>query len=481
MRRLSRWRSTPVSARARIVGWLALLVSFALLVMVVVVGRVVIARVDTGLENELAHEGAKLRAFAERGVDPATGQPFRSSAELLGSFLRDNLPDEDETFFSVVDGRARSRSPQAPLARLDLQPSTVAAAATAQSPVLGATDSAAGPARYAVFPVRVAGDPSRASLVAVEFAEPARTDAWRLVRILATVGFGALAAAAAGSWLVAGRVLAPIRVVREAASRIGETDLSERLEVTGDDEVAHLAQTFNAMLDRLESAFEGQRRFLDDASHELRTPLTVVRGHLELMDDDPAEREQTRVLVLDELDRMTRLVDDLMLLARSEQPGFVRLAPVDLADLVVEVAAKARPLSPRRWVIDELAETTVAADGQRLTQALLQLAANAVAHTQEDDVIGFGASVDDGLVNLWVRDSGTGIDPARHDQVFRRASRGEADRSSQGLGLGLAIVSSIAGAHGGSVRLDSAVGVGSRFTLELPAVAAAAAAPGGDR
>jgi signal transduction histidine kinase len=178
---------------------------------------------------------------------------------------------------------------------------------------------------------------------------------------------------------------------------------------------------------------------------------------------------------------MTRLVDDLMLLARSEQPGFVRLAPVDLADLVVEVAAKARPLSPRRWVIDELAETTVAADGQRLTQALLQLAANAVAHTQEDDVIGFGASVDDGLVNLWVRDSGTGIDPARHDQVFRRASRGEADRSSQGLGLGLAIVSSIAGAHGGSVRLDSAVGVGSRFTLELPAVAAAAAAPGGDR
>lgn len=477
-RRLPRLRSVTDgirhSARGRIVAWLALLVALTVAVLVVVVGRVVIARADTQLDLELSHEGDKLRGFAARGVDPATGQPLASATELLDAFLRENLPEDDETFFSVVDGRAVSRSAQQPLARVDLDPAVVSVAADASEPVLGDASSTAGPVRYAVFPVRVDGSPpTTGALVAVEFAGPSRAEAWGLVRVLCLVGVGALGLAGVGSWFVAGRVLAPIQVVRRAASRIGETDLDRRVEVTGDDEVSRLAETFNHMLDRLQRAFEGQRRFLDDASHELRTPLTVVRGHLELMDEDPVEREQTRQLVLDELDRMTRLVDDLVLLARSDRPDFVTLGEVPLADLVIEVLAKAQALAPRHWVIDALDEGIVDADAQRLTQALLQLAANAVEHTREADTIAFGARTDgSGVASVWVRDTGTGVTPAERERIFHRAVRAGGPRpagSREGLGLGLAIVSSIAEAHGGRVRLDSAVGVGSRFTIEIPA------------
>ncbi len=136
-------------------------------------------------------------------------------------------------------------------------------------------------------------------------------------QVLGVTAFGALAAAGMAYWLVAGRVLAPLRLVRQAAERIGgSSDLSRRLEVRGTDDVAALAATFNVMLDRLEAAFATQRRFVDDAGHELRTPLTVIRGHLELMGDDPRERAETRELLLDELDRMSRIVEDLLVLAR---------------------------------------------------------------------------------------------------------------------------------------------------------------------
>ena len=136
------------------------------------------------------------------------------------------------------------------------------------------------------------------------------------------------------------------------------------------------------MLDRLESAFVGQRQFLDDAGHELQTPLTVLRGHLELLDvGDPEEIAETRELLLDEVDRMARLVGELILLAKSDRPDFVTPRPVDLTALTVDTLAKARGLGDRTWTLDETASVTVPVDEQRLTQALLQLCDNAVKHT----------------------------------------------------------------------------------------------------
>lgn len=463
-----RRRHNGLSARARIIGWMLLLVTLALAASVLVTGRVLLARADAVLADELAHEGQKFRVFAARAVDPGTGGSPARVDVLLASFLRENVPDEHETFFSVIDGKASHRSPQPPPARLDLDPSVITLATDTTTPAFHTVTTAAGPALLAVYPVRVAGDGRQGALVVVEFAAQARAQAWSVVRVLAVVSFCALAAAGLISWLIAGQVLTPIRLVRQTAERIGESDLGRRIEVTGNDDVARLASTFNRMLDRIESAFAGQRRFLDDAGHELRTPLTVVRGHLELMGEDPQEQTQTLALVLDELDRMNRIVDDLTVLAKAGRPDFLRIGEVDLTELTIEVTAKSRALGSRHWSIDQIVETTVRADGQRLTQALMQLAANAVDATVEGADIAIGSAVHEGRMLLWVRDSGTGIRPQDRDRIFRRFERGHARTDRQGAGIGLSIVSSIATAHGGRVLLESTIGTGSTFTLELP-------------
>jgi signal transduction histidine kinase len=216
------------------------------------------------------------------------------------------------------------------------------------------------------------------------------------------------------------------------------------------------------MLDRLESAFRTQRRFLDDVGHELRTPITVVRGHLDLMDpSDPGEVTGTVDLVSDELRRMSRLVDDLIVLARSEQPDFVVVAAVDVTSLLDDVFAKMSGMARRGWSLDAVAEGTVLLDRDRITQALLELATNAVRHTVEGDVVALGGA----RLRLWVRDSGPGISPDDVERVFGRFVRGSGERGS---GLGLAIVAAVAHGHGGRVVVDSRPGEGATVVLDLP-------------
>ena len=175
--------------------------------------------------------------------------------------------------------------------------------------------------------------------------------------------------ASALAWVIAGRVLAPLRTLRTTAQAITETDLTRRIDVHGDDEIAELGRTFNAMLDRLEGAFASQRAFVSDAGHELRTPITIVRGHLELLGDDPLEREETIALVTDELDRMARFVEDLLLLAKAEQGDFLHLAPLDLDVLTDELYDKATALADRDWRLAGSGAGRLTADRQRLTQA----------------------------------------------------------------------------------------------------------------
>ncbi|WCM54863.1 sensor histidine kinase [Microbacterium sp. EF45047] len=378
------------------------------------------------------------------------------------------MPEQHETFFSVVDGRADRRSGTAPPARLDTDDTLIRAAAEAERPVWGREETPAGPVMYAALPVRIDGDSSRGVLVVAEFLGPAQARTWSTVLTMAAAGLIALAIAAAVGWFVAGRALTPIREVRETAARIDGSDLTRRIEVVGSDDAAQLAQTFNRMLDRVQAAFDGQRRFLDDAGHELRTPITVIRGHLELMGDDPQERAQTLRLVTDELERMSRLVDELILLARSESPGFLTTTAVDLTDLVVETLAKASAMAPRVWALDAVPEGAIRADGQRLTQALLQLAANAVAHTGEEDTIALGGEAGPARVRLWVRDTGPGIPETDQERIFERFARGPGPHHGPGSGLGLAIVTRIAEAHGGEVHVRSRPGEGAVFTVDLP-------------
>ena len=214
--------------------------------------------------------------------------------------------------------------------------------------------------------------------------------------------------------------------------------------MSGNDDITALTRTVNGMLDRLEEAFVGQRQFLDDAGHELKTPLTVLRGHLELLDvGNPEEIAETRELLLDEVDRMSRLVGDLILLAKSDRPDFITRRPVDLTGLTVDVLAKARGLGDRRWTLDATASVTADVDEQRLTQALLQLCDNAVKHTRAGDEIALGSAYDAGSARLWVRDTGPGVPPGDRSQIFERFGRSAVPDEDEGFGLGLSIVRAI--------------------------------------
>ena len=223
------------------------------------------------------------------------------------------------------------------------------------------------------------------------------------------------------------------------------------------------------MVDRLEGAFASQRAFVEDASHELRTPITIVRGHLELLGDDPQERRETVALVTDELDRMSRFVDDLLLLAKAERSDFLRVDEVELGALTDELLDKAAGLGKRTWALEARGEAVLHADRQRLTQAVMGLAQNAVQHTKDGDAIWIGSGVDGGEASLWVRDSGPGVAREDQDRIFDRFARAAGSRRrSEGAGLGLAIVRAIAEAHGGRATLASQPGAGSTFTVVVP-------------
>nr|WP_230203091.1 HAMP domain-containing sensor histidine kinase [Parafrankia discariae] len=482
-------RPVTTSARLHILGWQVLLVAVALAGSVLVSREVLLARVDERVDRGLARQVAELRRLATASVDPRTSRPFSDVRELLEAHLERTIPGSNETMLALVDGRPFRRSAEEPVYRLDNDPAVVAAFGAGPQPRYGTIMTPAGEVRFATVPVQVAGAPERGVFAAAVFADRERAEVEEVVRVLAIVGFAALALAGAGGWLVAGRVLAPVRELRRTAQVISDTDFSRRIPAVGRDEIAELARTFNSMLDRLEDAFATQRAFVDDAGHELRTPITIIRGHLELLSDDPAERVETVALVTDELDRMSRMVDDLLTLAKARRPDFLRVDEVDLAAFTDDLMPRVGALAPRRWRRVDSGSGTVVMDRHRITQALVQLAQNAVQHTAAGDEVRLGSRSRAGAVCFWVADSGPGVAPEDRERIFERFARGRPGRgTSEGAGLGLAIVRAIAVAHGGSVRVLGEPGAGATFELTLPrqgpvgparpAAAAAAAAAG---
>ena len=478
VRALVMLRAVTGSARLRILGWQLLLVALALAGLVLAAREVLLARVDERINQSLARGVSELRVFVLKSADPATGRSqFADVGALLEAHLERVVADRNATMLALVDGAPVYRSAGTPAYRLDTDPTAVAAFASAAGggqPRYGRVATPAGEVRFVAVPVRVQGRPERGVFVSAVFVDRERAEVDEVSRVLGVVGFGALAVAGVAGWMVAGRVLAPVRMVRRTARTITETDLSRRIPIAGraragHDEITELARTFNGMLDRLEEAFATQRAFVDDAGHELRTPITIIRGHLELLGDDPDERAEIVALVLDELDRMSRMVDDLLMLAKAEQPDFLRREPVDLAAFTADVFVKARALADRDWRLDAVGQGRLVADRQRLTQAIVQLAQNATQHTTPGDVIALGSAGDGPCARFWVSDSGPGIPLADRARIFERFARGNPTRSSSGgAGLGLAIVRAIAAAHGGAVRAGGEPGAGATFTLEVP-------------
>lgn len=452
------------SVRQRITATVALLTALSLLAVGVTLYVAESHRIDRTIAHGLHQEIEEFRALQAKGKDPDTGKAFTSANRLLTVFLERNLPDAYETLFAFpIEGK--------PFYQGEIQDSLERSAAfaalvgsfTSQG---GTTSLKIGPALYRVAVQPVTEGTGNGAFVVTHNVTESRRELRNLIGTYALVAALSLLLISSFASIIAGRLLKPVRVLRETAQGITDSDLSARLAITGNDDLTDLQRTFNDMLDRLESTLIAQRRLLDDAGHELRTPLTIVRGHLELVDaHNPEDVEATRTLVLDEVDRMARLVGDLLILAKARRPDFVRLHEVDLAVLTQDILDKARALGDRDWVLDTCADMVTFLDGQRITQAVLQLVDNAVRHTQSDDPIHVGSRIVDQRVQFWVRDTGPGVAPQDRELIFERFGR--VTHHDGGFGLGLSIVSAIAEAHGGTISLDD-TGQGATFRLTLP-------------
>jgi two-component system, OmpR family, sensor kinase len=457
--------------RSRLLAYSVLLLFVGIAVTVFTVRQILLVRLDARVEDSLVQEVKEFRSLAG-GIDPRTGRPFGPALRpLFDLYLQRNVPAEGEDLLTFSRGEFyRERSSASTDFRLSSRQDLKNRWATLTQPESGDLDTPSGPVRYLAVPIST-GD-RRGTFVVANFTSGERDEIEDAVTAAAAVGGIVLLIGSIVAFLAAGRVLSPLRELTETARSIEGSDLTGRIEVRGDDELAELGRTFNAMLDRIEIAFSSQRELIRDVSHELRTPITIVRGHLELLDEDPAEREETIELLTNELDRMARLVEDLLTLARAERPDFVQPEPLRLGDFATEVLDKATSLGDRRWNLTLGRDGTIAADPQRLTQALVNLADNAVKQTVEGSAIEIGADLNGGYARLWVHDSGPGLSPEDGQSVFRRFSRGSGGSRYEGTGLGLAIVKAVAEAHGGRVELDSTRGHGARFTVIIPAAPA---------
>ncbi|MGI9020011.1 MAG: sensor histidine kinase [Solirubrobacterales bacterium] len=451
--------------RTRVLISFLVLLTLSTAASVLVLREVLLSRIDDEVAQALATDITELQELSAGRVDPATDQPFKGRVDrIFDAYLTSHSPLADSATVAWVEGQPYAE--QSAGAELEPLLAALREVGPVTEPDEGTIETDLGAARFAAVPIATAA--STGSLVIGQLLVDRREQVGSAVRIAVGVSIVVLLLASLFIWLAAGRAMAPLQALARSARMISETDLSRRIAVGGNDEIAELGRTLNAMLDRLETAFADQREFLADVSHELRTPITVIRGHIETLGDDPRDRGEAVMVIQDELDRMNRFVDDLLLLVRASRPDFLRPEPLDLDLLTHETFAKSRLLGDRVWVLEGTGIGLLVADAQRLTQAITNLASNAVNHTGPGEPIWIGSALKAREARIWVRDEGPGIPAEEQRLIFERFARSQSVRGSGGAGLGLAIVEAIAQAHGGRVELDSALGAGAKFTIVIP-------------
>lgn len=494
---------SEIRTRTLILAMTTGFVALALLVTVVALRQVLVTETAVVTDRSLRTQGQELsRLLAD--AEPAAGESLPELTErVLADYYATEVTSSNKTMTVIADGGIVASvgpslvglSPTATelieTAGSDEADGTVQSDSTvladsavlADGTVLADGLSERGPLRLLARPVEIVSvpvgsaeagpglqeGPQQGHLVIALSTEEQQGFIDRAFRDAMLVALGTLLVIFPLAWLVAGRFMRPIELLADTAQDITAQELSQRLPTQGTAEIAHLIESFNAMVDRLETAVQEQRRFLNDASHELRTPLTVMRGHLEVARRDPEKAIDASSVALTELDRMGRIVDDLLVLARAKQIGFLRAGPVDSDDFLSSILARVSGMSDHRWVVDAMPLGVLRADVQRLDQIMLNLCVNAARHTPSGGEIGIGAELATDHFRMWVRDTGEGIDEAEHERIFDRFHRASSNRhSGGGAGLGLSIVRAVAEAHGGSVSVDSAPGKGSRFTVIIP-------------
>jgi two-component system, OmpR family, sensor kinase len=477
------------TVRTRVLALNLAVILTGLLIAGTVTFAVQFADLNARVEEELVQENDELRQTVFLGPNRDGILPYDDIEALFRSFLRNSLPGTHEWMMTMVGDRGLVPGGEPPF---DLNQPVVHAAIEAnweegRAKFADVQLDDGTQLRLLIGDVRVNGDHDRGVLVVGIDVGAQRQPIFDNMRTYVLVALITTILAGLTGYWAAGRLLRPLSELRAATSAINPHDLTRRMEVMdADKDITELAVRFNEMLDRLERGFADQRQFLDDAAHELRTPLTIIRGNLELMTiEDPEDVRTTRDLVLDEMDRMQRLVDDLLLLAKSERPDFLKPELVDAVSLADEIKDRVHLIGDRRWRgTAEGLSGRILADRHRVLQAVVQLAANAVKFTEPADRINvtltmqpptpqvvrqIPGDVADRYLVISVEDTGVGIPADQLDRVFERFGRAEANQQAEGSGLGLAIVAAIARAHQGAITVESTVGVGSAFRLWLPA------------
>jgi two-component system, OmpR family, sensor kinase len=457
--------SLPI--RVRLTAWYALLMA----AIVVALGAFLVLQLRTDLRQAVDEKVEASSIRIERAYKDEGAEDFRDVALTV-------LPHEDGAAQLLDEsGRVRLRHGSV-AAGPPLAPADARAAALAGEPALFAARVGVDRERYSLRVSAFRDGGRRWVLVVAESLEDVEEEVRRVLVLLLLAGPAALAATALGGYWLARKALRPVDRMTSNARAIGIDRLHERITVPRSaDEIGQLAVTLNAMLDRLEHGVKQKRRLIADASHELRTPLAVMRAELDVSlrgDEMSADARGVLESVREEVDRMSRTVDNLLTLAQVDEGRLELLtAQVDLAEALDAAARPLLPLAVAKGVALQVEGDglTAKADPQRLNQALTNLIENAIKFTPAGGEVRVSAWRAGGEVGVTVADDGPGVPPEAREHLFDRFYRVDSARRRDvgGSGLGLAICREIAVAHGGHVWVESEEGRGSAFSLALPA------------
>ncbi|BFU95035.1 MAG: Heavy metal sensor histidine kinase [Nitrospira sp.] len=458
--------------RLRLTLWygsaLALVLIIFSTVLYLVTARNLRDSVDQSLEETAA---AAVRSLEERGF-----LPLINEEELMSQFPELARIDKFFQIFSP-SGTITIRSPNVKQHELPLSREALEVAFSGRTIFESAKYPKEPPLRLISVPIIYRGNLLYIVQVGTSMESVEQT-LNRLLLVLLVTTPVALTVSLAGGWFLAGRALRPVDAITLAAQRIAAGDLTQRLNVPASaDEIGRLAGTFNNMIARLETSFRQIRQFSSNASHELRTPLTVMKGETELALRRPREAADYTVVLesnLEEIDRMTRIVDELLFLSRADM-GEVKMEhlPVNLEGLLEDISRQASLLGQERdiqVVLGPITPVVIRGDELRLRELFLNLVDNAVKYSRRGGTVEVTMTTVPGFAKVTVTDQGIGIGPADLERIFDRFYRTDDARAhtKKGTGLGLSICAWIAESHHGRIEVQSELGKGSIFTVLLP-------------
>jgi two-component system, OmpR family, sensor kinase len=460
------------SIRVRLTLWygsaLALILVLFAVALYLVMSRALREQVDASLEEAAA---VAIRTLGEHRFGP-----FLIFEDLSQDFPEIALLDK---FFQIFGpaGQVTIQSANIQSREIPLSQTSFRASLDGKSTFESVKFEKGVPLRLLSVPIRH-GDQLVNILRVGTSLQPTERMLHRLLVGLYIASPVALLVSLVGGWFLAGRALRPVHAITQAAQRIAAGDWTQRIRTPhSNDEIGQLASTFNDMIGRLDVSFRQIRQFSADASHELRTPLTITKGETELALRRPRQAEDYRVVLesnLEEIDRMSRIVDELLFLSRADLGEIkLKMFPVQLDDLVGEIQQQALVLGKERnihTVLEAIEPVVVQGDDLRLRELLLNLVDNAVKYSQEGQTVEISLSVVGNRGKLVVRDHGIGISPEDQGRIFDRFYRTDEARAhaAKGTGLGLAICKWIVEVHHGTIEVQSAVHGGSCFTVFLP-------------